>query len=277
MFSSTYNLSFLFEKESTAHNGIILLKFLLGALGSVVVLMFRGLDNMHNVGKLLQYIFSLLPSFCFDFGYDLLLNKIIIYIIDYEYTWMFLTDKDLIKKFNLLLALIFYLILEIIIYATLLFIIEKYSYAYTKPSDERIPTDINDSIVLQEIERANLNNIGITDEFRNSNKSEYSVRLKNLRKTFEKSDDCCSKIEEIVAIKNINFCVEPGECFGLLGLNGAGKTTTFKCITQELCLTNGTIYIKGKDTSNNFDEFKSLIFCNLCKKTININRILSSI
>ena len=258
MVSSTYLLSFLFERESTAQNGIILLNFLIGALGSVVVLMFRGLDNMHRVGKILQFIFSFLPSFCFDFGYDLLLNKIIIYIIDYEYTWMFLKDRDLIKKFNLLLALIVYLILEIIIYTILLFIIEKYSYAYTKPSDERIPTDITDSLVLQEIEKANLKTIGVTDEFGNSNKNEYSVRLKNLRKTFKKGG-CCSKGEEIVAIKNINFCVEPGECFGLLGLNGAGKTTTFKCITQELSPTNGTIYLNGKDTSNNFEEFKSLI------------------
>ena len=62
-----------------------------------------------------------------------------------------------------------------------------------------------------------------------------------------------------MAIKNLNFCVEPSECFGLLGLNGAGKTTTFKCITQELSPSNGAIYINGKDTSNNFDEIKSLM------------------
>ena len=62
-----------------------------------------------------------------------------------------------------------------------------------------------------------------------------------------------------MAIKNLNFCVEQGECFGLLGLNGAGKTSTFKCITQEFSPTNGTIYINGQDTYNNFDQFKMLI------------------
>jgi len=258
MISSTYILSFCFDKESSAQNGIILLNFLIGALGSVVVLMFRGLENIHQVGKVLEYIFALLPSFCFDFGYDLLLNRIIIYIIDYEFTWMFLKDKDMLTKFNLLFAIIIYLILEIIIYTIILFIIEKYSYAYSKPPDNRIETNINDSLVLQEIERANLNNIGITDEYGNSNKNEYSLRLKNLRKIYKRGG-CCGKEEDIIAIKNLNFCVEPSECFGLLGLNGAGKTTTFKCITQELSPTNGTIYINGKDTSNNFDEFKSLI------------------
>ena len=60
------------------------------------------------------------------------------------------------------------------------------------------------------------------------------------------------------AIKNINFCVKPGECFGLLGLNGAGKTTTFKCITQELSQDNGSIYVNGKNTTGHFNELNEL-------------------
>ena len=110
---------------------------------------------------------------------------------------------------------------------------------------------------MKEIEKANLNKIGINEEY-DINQNEYSVRLKNLRKVFNKGI-CCKKGEGIIAIKNLNFCVEPAECFGLLGLNGAGKTTTFKCITQKLSPSNGSIYLNGKDTSNNFDEFKSLI------------------
>jgi ABC-type multidrug transport system ATPase subunit len=62
----------------------------------------------------------------------------------------------------------------------------------------------------------------------------------------------------MTAIKNMSFCVEPGECFGLLGLNGAGKTTTFKCITQELSPSHGKIYINGKDMRNNFNELSSI-------------------
>ena len=30
--------------------------------------------------------------------------------------------------------------------------------------------------------------------------------------------------------KGINFCVEHGEVFGILGINGAGKTTILECI-----------------------------------------------
>ena len=257
MVSCTYILSFCFDKESSAQNIVILLNFLIGALGSTVILMLRGLESAaHTVGKALEYIFAFMPSFCFNFGYDLLLNKIIIYVIDYEYTWMFFGESEVIKKFNLLLAMIIYLVLETIIYTILLFIVVSKYYTYTKPKDEKIPTEITDALVLEEIERANNEQIKINNE--NGNDKEYVVRLKNIRKEFIKGG-CCSKKEQIIAIKNINFCVESGECFGLLGLNGAGKTSTFKCITQEFSPTNGTIYINGNDTYNNFDKFKNLI------------------
>ena len=55
MVSSTYVLSFLFSKESTAQNAVILLNFVIGALGSVVVLLLRGMDNTYEGAKILQY------------------------------------------------------------------------------------------------------------------------------------------------------------------------------------------------------------------------------
>ena len=38
---------------------------------------------------------------------------------------------------------------------------------------------------------------------------------------------------ESKAVNNLNFGLESGECFALLGVTGAGKTTTFKCLTGE--------------------------------------------
>ena len=257
MVSSTYVLSFLFYKESFAQNGAILLNVLVGALGGITVLILRGMDYSYKTGKALEYILSILPSFCFDFGYDLLLNKMVVFLVDYPNDWMSLTDKDLIKKFNLLLLVVVYLIIEILVYTFLLFIAEKCTYVYKKPPDYYIEPNVNDSLVLKEIEKANLEQVGVTNEKGISNKTEYSLRLKNIQKIYTKGYFCWKK--EIVGIKYLNFCVEPNECFGLLGLNGAGKTTAFKCITQKLSPTNGTVYINGKDTSNKFKEFKSLI------------------
>ncbi len=35
----------------------------------------------------------------------------------------------------------------------------------------------------------------------------------------------------VLAVDNFALMVQPGECFGLLGINGAGKTTIFKMLT----------------------------------------------
>lgn len=48
-----------------------------------------------------------------------------------------------------------------------------------------------------------------------------------------------------VAVDNVSFAIEAGECFGLLGVNGAGKTTTFKMLTGEIVPTKGEVYIGG--------------------------------
>lgn len=49
----------------------------------------------------------------------------------------------------------------------------------------------------------------------------------------------------VLAVDNITFGVQKGECFGLLGLNGAGKTTTFKMITGDEAISSGDVYLNG--------------------------------
>ena len=256
MILMTYVLSFLFSSESGAQNFIILLNFLLGALGSTVILLLRVQENIRSVAKVIQYILSLLPSFCFNFGYSMILNKYMIMMGEYD-DWYTKEDDFILKKFNLLLSSILYLAAEIVVYALILVIIESFSYFSLSVFDNRLPSNTNDSKVLKEIDIANLENeqIGITDENGKSNKKEYSVRIKNLQKYYSNGLFSCSRT---MAIKNMSFCVEPGECFGLLGLNGAGKTTTFKCITQELSPSHGKIYINGRDMRNKFSELSSI-------------------
>jgi hypothetical protein len=218
--SLTYILSFLFDSESNAQNGIILLNFLIGALGSVVILLLRALDNVKKIAIIIEYIVALLPSFCFNFGYSMLLNKIMIYAIDYPKEWYTFKDDEILKHFNLLLSMIIYLSVESVLYTIILVIIELLSYhSFSEIKDLQLETSIDDTQVLKEIEKCNKESeiIGVTDEKGESNKIEYSVRVKNLQKIYRMG---CMQ-EPMVAIKNMSFCVEPGECFGLLGLNGA--------------------------------------------------------
>ena len=51
----------------------------------------------------------------------------------------------------------------------------------------------------------------------------------------------------LVANRNIDFSVEPGELRGVIGPNGAGKSTFFKMLTCEMPPTSGRIIFHGRD------------------------------
>ncbi|XP_035722982.1 uncharacterized protein LOC118441973 isoform X2 [Vespa mandarinia] len=53
-----------------------------------------------------------------------------------------------------------------------------------------------------------------------------------------------------VAVQNLSFGIQPGKCFGLLGVNGAGKSTTFKMLTTEIIATAGRIVLKEEDVGS---------------------------
>ena len=282
MISLTYAMSFFFSSESNAQNAVILLNFIFGDLGSIIVLVLRGVPSMKNFAKIVEYILALVPTFCFDFSFNLLLNNITIYVVDYPNEWIFFTGDEMIKEFNLLLSMIIYSSAECVVYTIIFIIIESMSYSFKTPTNERLYSNIKDEAVLEEIQRANsisekllisgrvtneINSNRNTDliEVNNLNKINtnldkeeiYSVRVKNLQKIYK--NGCCSKTKDnVIAIKNLNFCIKQGECFGLLGLNGAGKTTTFKCITQELSQDNGSIFINGKNIAGKFNELNQL-------------------
>ena len=51
----------------------------------------------------------------------------------------------------------------------------------------------------------------------------------------------------VVALKNANLVVAPGEIHALLGANGAGKSTLVKILTGVISSDNGTINLHGKE------------------------------
>ena len=268
MVSFTYCLSFFFGNESNAQNAIILINFIFGDLGSLIVIYLRAVDSIKKYAKVIEYIFAIIPSFCFNISFNMMINRLAIYRADYPINeWVNFGEFKLLEDLNLLLSILIYSCIECILYTVLFVIIESFTYKFKMPSFDKLDTDINDSEVIKEIEQANKDiEINNSPSDRNlikvynddEKKSDiYSVRVKNLRKIY--TGGCCGKNNNsVIAIKNINFCVKPGECFGLLGLNGAGKTTTFKCITQELSQDNGEIYVNGKNTLGHFNELSEL-------------------
>lgn len=67
------------------------------------------------------------------------------------------------------------------------------------------------------------------------------LRVTNLMKSYG----------EFIAVDDINFSLDSGECLGILGINGAGKSSTLKMIYSATSITSGEILIDGKSITLN--------------------------
>jgi ATP-binding cassette subfamily A (ABC1) protein 3 len=80
-----------------------------------------------------------------------------------------------------------------------------------------------DSDVIKEQERID-----------NTDPQDLAVRAAHLRKIF----GFCGKAPNL-AVKDVSFGLEFGDCFALLGVNGAGKTSTFKILINDVIPNKG--------------------------------------
>jgi len=55
-----------------------------------------------------------------------------------------------------------------------------------------------------------------------------------------------SRHEQLQALKDISFSVEPGEFFGIVGRNGSGKSTLLKCLAGVYRADEGKIWCNGR-------------------------------
>jgi ABC-2 type transport system ATP-binding protein len=55
------------------------------------------------------------------------------------------------------------------------------------------------------------------------------------------------RYEEVVAVNDISFSIEPGEIVGYIGVNGAGKSTSIKLLTGTLAASKGRVRVLGRD------------------------------
>ena len=68
-------------------------------------------------------------------------------------------------------------------------------------------------------------------------------------------DNITKKFGEKLIFDRASFQFEKGKIYGLLGRNGAGKTTLFNCISQNVSLDDGRIYLNDKDEQiQNYDN-----------------------
>jgi ABC-2 type transport system ATP-binding protein len=66
------------------------------------------------------------------------------------------------------------------------------------------------------------------------------------------------KYGDLVAVRNLNFKVEKGKIWGLLGPNAAGKTTTMRILTGYLPATDGKASVAGYDVFEKPNDVKKI-------------------
>lgn len=76
-----------------------------------------------------------------------------------------------------------------------------------------------------------------------------SIQVKGLQKSYR----------ELQVLKGVDFEVEKGSIFALLGSNGAGKTTVVKILTTLLKQDSGTALINGFDVASKPDHVRQAI------------------
>ena len=78
---------------------------------------------------------------------------------------------------------------------------------------------------------------------------EKAIQVKGLQKSYKK----------LHVLKSVDFEVEKGSIFALLGSNGAGKTTIVKILTTLLKLDGGTATVNGFDVVSKPDSVRQSI------------------
>jgi ABC-2 type transport system ATP-binding protein len=76
-----------------------------------------------------------------------------------------------------------------------------------------------------------------------------AIQVKGLQKSYK----------QLHVLKNVDFEVEKGSIFALLGSNGAGKTTIIKILTTLMKQDNGTATVNGFDVASKPDNVRQSI------------------
>lgn len=74
------------------------------------------------------------------------------------------------------------------------------------------------------------------------------IKVENIHKEFKKHK----------VLKGVDFEVNPGKVYAILGPNGSGKTTMIKSILGMVRIDNGAIYIDGGTIKNSADYRKNI-------------------
>jgi hypothetical protein len=261
MVSFTYIFSFIFKKEGTGQTMVILVNLLIGALGGTAVFIMRIYDKLIIYAKPIANFFRIIPSFCFCYGYNSLLNRYFIFATDYELkegeenidmswstAYLFARSKykdSDILKIEYLGSDLIYLAVESIVYLLLLVLFENseiiFAYCFTSSHKSDYKT-LNVNNVNSNSNGINLYN----SENISNNNNEINISIpNNVEDTYVKNEIIKAKQKNDLnkyAIKIISLIkTYYGGPFGFKIFNPCFKST--KAVRDiSLCLEYGECF-----------------------------------
>ena len=283
MVSFTYLFSFIFKSEDKGQTVVLLINLVIGALGGSAVIIMRLKEDLIKYAEPIIYIFRIIPSFCFCYGFNQLIQRNELFKVDSIKEGIIATrfsifdPKDILKLKYMGYDCI-YLAVESIVYLLILVFLEnllvinrycfnKNNKKYYLNNNNNIDSENNANEINNISFPSNVNDTEVKNEIikvkNQTDSKNYAIKVKSLVKTYygglfnSKIFGCCCKSTQ--AVRDISFCLDYGEIFGFLGVNGAGKTTTFKCLSNEIIPTSGTIYIDNNEITSNFNKIRSLM------------------
>ena len=72
------------------------------------------------------------------------------------------------------------------------------------------------------------------------------VSVRNIQKTYNKG--------KTIALQDVNFDVESGEIFGIIGPDGSGKTSLFRILTTLILADSGNATVDGYDVVKDYKK-----------------------
>ena len=77
------------------------------------------------------------------------------------------------------------------------------------------------------------------------------VSVRNIHKTYNKG--------KTIALQDVNFDVESGEIFGIIGPDGSGKTSLFRILTTLILADSGNATVDGYDVVKDYKKIRQHI------------------
>jgi len=133
MVSFTYFFSFIFKSEEKGQTVVLLINLIIGALGGSAVIIMRLREELVKYSQDIIYIFRIIPSFCFCYGYNQLIRRNELFQVDLKVKKIPLTTKNNpsdILKLKYMGSDCIYLAVESLVYLLILIILENSSIFY---------------------------------------------------------------------------------------------------------------------------------------------------